>query len=84
MNTPQLNLAVKALPMTVVGKLRREHGSDSAAIARELYLRTLSREPTDEELSIVAEYVGDAPWNGSAMEDLMWALLNSAEFSHRR
>lgn len=84
MNTPQLNQAVQALPMTVVGRLQREHGDDVEAITRELYLRTLSRQPTVEELATVGEFAGEAAWSGAVMEDLMWALLNSAEFSHRR
>jgi hypothetical protein len=84
MNTPQLNLAVQALPMTVVGRLQREHGTDIDAIAGELYLRTLSREPTTEELATVRDFASEAVWSGAAMEDLMWALLNSAEFAYRR
>lgn len=84
MNTPQLNLAVQALPMTIVGRLQREYGQDVDAIADELYLRTLSRKPTEEELATIHDFVGEATWSGAAMEDLMWALLNSAEFAHRR
>ncbi len=84
MNTPQLNLAVQALPMTVVGRLQREHGNDVEEITSELYLRTLSREPTAEELATVNDFADEATWSGAAMEDLMWALLNSAEFAHRR
>ncbi|TWU00608.1 hypothetical protein Pla108_15600 [Botrimarina colliarenosi] len=80
MNTPQLNRAVQA----IVARLNRERDRDATAVARDLYLRTLSREPTDEEVAIVAEVASNAMWYGSAMEDLLWALLNSAEFSHRR
>lgn len=84
MNTPQLNRAVRVLPKTVLGKLIAEHGRDAEAITRELYVRTLSREPTSEELATVLDYAGETPWKGGAMEDVLWALLNSAEFSHRR
>lgn len=84
MNTPQLNLAVRALPETVLGRLHEEHGRDTESIADELYLRTLSREPTEEERDTVLTFADGALWKGSAMEDLLWALLNSAEFSHRR
>lgn len=84
MNTPQLNRAVKSLPMTMLGRAMRDNGRDTEAVVRELYLRTLSRQPTEEELATVMEYTDDAVWRGTAMEDLLWALLNSAEFSHRR
>lgn len=84
MNTPQLNAAVKAGPMTVLDRSLQRHGDDTGAVVRELYLRTLSREPTEEELTTVLDFTADAGWRGTAMEDLLWALLNSAEFSHRR
>ncbi|MEQ8849512.1 DUF1549 domain-containing protein [Botrimarina sp.] len=84
MNTPQLNLAVRALPGAVVGGLSLRHADDASAIARELYLRTLSREPTGEELAVVLDHVDGEGVVASAMEDLFWALLNTAEFSHRR
>lgn len=84
MNTPQLNRAVKSTPMTLLGRLMDETAGDPSAAARELYLRTLSREPTDEELATVLDFVGDSSFKRAAMEDLFWSLLNSAEFSHRR
>lgn len=84
MNTPQLNLAVRALPTTMLDRTLKRNGRDTEATIRELYLRTLSREPTGTELATVREFTDDAVWRGAAMEDLLWALINSAEFSHRR
>ena len=53
-------------------------------IARELYLMILSRFPTDKELKIVAEYSRSGAVEGlEGLEDLAWALINSAEFLHR-
>jgi hypothetical protein len=53
-------------------------------IVRELYLMILSRFPTDSELKIVAEYSrSDAVEGREGLEDLAWALVNSAEFLHR-
>ncbi len=53
-------------------------------IARELYLMILSRYPTDSELKIVAEYCrSDTVQKREGLEDLAWALINSAEFLHR-
>lgn len=84
MNTGPLNQAVRSSPLTVLGRLMDDHGRDPAAVTRALYLRTLSREPTDEELAVVLDFAGGSPWKTSAMEDVFWSLLNSAEFSHRR
>jgi hypothetical protein len=46
-----------------------------------LYLTVLSRLPTDEELRIVGAYFQSVPGNRwPAVVDLVWALINSAEF----
>lgn len=84
MNTPQLNRAVQSAPRTMLGRLIAENDRQAEAITRELYLRALSRTPTEEELATVTDYLGPARWKDSSMEDVLWALLNSAEFSHRR
>lgn len=53
-------------------------------IARELYLTILSRFPTERELKIVAEYSRSGAVEGrEGLQDLAWALVNSAEFLHR-
>jgi hypothetical protein len=53
-------------------------------VVDEIYLRLLSRLPTDEERKVVEAY---APSSGSlprtAVVDLVWALMNSAEFLYR-
>jgi hypothetical protein len=51
-----------------------------AEIVEELYLRTLVRKPTPEELSSMLELVGDAPGERRAYDDILWSLLNSTEF----
>jgi hypothetical protein len=47
-----------------------------------LYLATLSRQPTPEELRRVSAYIdaGDKDKLKQSLSDLMWVLLNSAEF----
>jgi hypothetical protein len=51
---------------------------------RELYLMILSRFPTESELKVVAEYSrSKAVEEREGLEDLAWALINSAEFLHR-
>jgi hypothetical protein len=53
-------------------------------IVKQLYLMILSRFPTDSELKIVAEYSQSGVVEGrEGLQDLAWALVNSAEFLHR-
>jgi hypothetical protein len=50
-------------------------------IVTALYLSALSRHPTDEEMKIaVAAFTEKGATRQSATEDLLWALINSAEF----
>lgn len=45
-----------------------------------LYLATLSRRPSADELARSLAYLRQAPTENAALADLFWALLNSAEF----
>jgi hypothetical protein len=84
MNGVRLNLAVRAVSSeTVLGRLVEEIPEDDALID-ELYLRTVSREPTDDELAAALKFCKTTRNRTAAFEDLFWALLNSSEFSHRR
>jgi hypothetical protein len=49
-----------------------------------LYLRTLNREPSEDELSICREHIRAAPTRQQAYEDILWSLLNSSEFVTKR
>ena len=84
MNGVRINLAVRAVDEeTVLGRLLSEI-DDNGALVDELYLRTLSREPTDNERELALEFCRATKNRSVAFEDLFWALLNSSEFSHRR
>lgn len=60
-------------------------GSDfkSDQIADELYLSTFSRFPSDAERGYVVELLKDAENRRGVIEDIMWAMVNSPEFSIR-
>ena len=49
------------------------------ALIEELYLATLSRSPSGEELAKVNDYATGAPPR-EILQDLLWVLLNSREF----
>jgi hypothetical protein len=84
MNGVRINLSVRAVDEeTVLGRLLSAI-DDNGALVDELYLRTLSREPTDEERELALEFCRTTKNRSAAFEDLFWALLNSSEFSHRR
>lgn len=84
MNGVRLNLAVRATgPETMLGRLLDET-KDNRALIEELYLRTLSREPTTAELDSMLACCKQTKNRTAVFEDLLWALLNSSEFSHRR
>jgi len=63
--------------------LLQQGGSPRDGIER-IYLTVLSRFPTDEELKVAGAYFQAAPGNRwPAVVDLVWALVNSAEFLYR-
>jgi hypothetical protein len=84
MNGVRLNLAVRAVGReTLLGRLL-DQTKDDGALVEELYLRTMSREPTGAELKSVLAYSKEIKNRPVVFEDLLWSLLNSSEFSHRR
>lgn len=49
-------------------------------IIEELYIRCLSRKPTDREAASMEEIVANEENKQQALEDIFWATLNSREF----
>ncbi len=68
---------------TVLESILRKNPDNHDAV-QEIYLRCLSREPTSNELEVSLAHVKANSSRSRAFEDLFWALLNSAEFHHRR
>ncbi len=53
-------------------------------VIEELFILTLGRKPTTEELTALSELIESAEIKDSAYEDVFWGLLNSTEFSFNR
>ncbi len=83
MNNPFLQRVMSARPGTMLGQLLREFPDNEPAV-RELYLRVLSREPKPSEMEKALAYIHQVGDRAEAFEDLLWALVNSTEFLHRR
>ncbi|MBL9212030.1 MAG: DUF1549 domain-containing protein [Opitutaceae bacterium] len=68
---------------STTGRARRlaDSAKSPGEIVNELYLATLCRFPTPEELAVAtAAFSAEKATRRSATEDVFWALLNSAEF----
>jgi hypothetical protein len=79
MNAPELHRKVTS----DAGRAARLAGGKQPprAIVEELYLLAYARRPTDEELAVgVSLFEGPKVDRRAAVEDLLWALVNSAEF----
>jgi len=68
---------------TVLGRLLDEE-PDDRALADQLHLRTLARHATPEEIAVCIDHVRDSGDRAAAFADIFWALVNSAEFIHRK
>jgi hypothetical protein len=79
MNAPELH---KKITSDVGRAARLARGQEPPrAIVEELYLLAYARLPTDEERAFgVSLFEGPKADRRAAVEDLLWALLNSAEF----
>lgn len=65
-----------------VGKLLARKLADRVMVD-ELYLATVSRMPTEDDVKTSLEYVSKATDKRKAWEDVLWALLNTKEFLFR-
>jgi hypothetical protein len=71
-------------PRSPLTRLFDEHGNDDQSLIGALFVKCLSRAPTDEEQAAVLAFVGAAADRREAYEDVLWSLINSAEFRYRR
>jgi hypothetical protein len=64
----------------VIAGLLKDHKSPEE-IVDELFVRALSRRPSEPEKKKLLPLVAAAPGDRKAYEDIFWALLNSTEFA---
>lgn len=84
MNNPQIAQKIKAGGTgNMLNKILSTYTEDDEAL-RQVYLRTLSRRPTDREATRCKDFIRTVNNRNEAYEDILWALLNSAEFQTRR
>ena len=85
MNNDQIQAQINADPKsgTLLSQLLAREPDDRAAVTR-LFLQVLSRRPTDREMTIALDHIKEVGQRGAAFEDLLWSLINSAEFTTRR
>jgi len=57
-----------------------QEGKTPDQIVEELYIRCLTRRPTDKERQEIATIMAEQQDQTRALEDVFWALLNSREF----
>jgi hypothetical protein len=85
MNNKQIQAQINADPTsgTVLAKLLQEEQGDETAVTK-LYQKVLARKPTTQEVSLAVDHLKSAGARGTGFEDLLWGMLNSAEFLSRR
>ena len=79
LNNPAINAQIAAVGDTPLARIVERYADDDEAV-RQVYLQVVSRQPTPNELTTCREYMTEVGDRGQALEDLMWALVNSAEF----
>ena len=85
MNNDQIQKQIDASPGsgTVLARIVSEETDDTKAIGR-LYQAVLVRKPTDKEIEIGRKHIAKLGERKTAYEDLLWSMINSAEFLSRR
>jgi c-di-GMP-binding flagellar brake protein YcgR len=64
----------------IVEKANASANVDAETIVREAYLRTLSRNPNDDELAVSVEFINASEDAAEGVRGVLWALVNTREF----
>ncbi len=82
MNSPLVSGALRGAGNTMLAR-KLAAITDDSALTQELYLRVLGREASPSELTTCLQFVKQVNNRTEAFEDILWGLINSAEFLHR-
>ena len=83
MNGPMIASATSDAPKGILKSLSAPFFDDATRIEK-LFIAALTRKPTDEERERYAEFIGSQPdgvKKSETLGDVLWALINSAEFT---
>lgn len=83
MNSPLIHQAISAFRRDALGGILASNRDDKGALL-ELYLNTLGRSPSKQEVETCLAYVGQVGNRQEAFEDILWSLINSTEFTVRK
>jgi hypothetical protein len=83
MNGATINHRLPSRKPNLLGRLLQEQ-SDDTVVLRRLYVLSLGRKPTDRELDKCRAFIARVGQRNEAFEDILWALINSAEFQLQR
>jgi hypothetical protein len=83
MNSTQIHQKVRATPGNFLAKVLATHSKDGPAIEA-VYMQALGRPPAVREREKCLAYIAKVDRRAEAFEDILWALINSAEFQTRR
>jgi hypothetical protein len=76
------NPAIQQRISKVAGEMAKTNSNDE--LIKQTYLRVLARVPTEAELTRSISYFKKVGQRGEATEDLIWTLVNAAEFTTKR
>src|SRR5207244_9406451 len=82
MNSPLVAGALRGTGSTMLAR-KLAAIKDDPALVQELFLRVLGREASQSELATCLQFVKQVNNRTEAFEDVLWGLVNSAEFLHR-
>jgi uncharacterized membrane protein len=85
MNNEELQQQVNADPEsgTELSRILKAE-SDNDRVIERLYELMLARKPSETEQKTCREHLASVKDRGAGFEDVLWALMNSTEFTTRR
>jgi hypothetical protein len=79
MNSALVHRFTSSRGKTVLARLLAEGRSDNEVVSA-LYEKVLARRPTESEQAVCRRYLARVGDRSEALEDILWALVNSTEF----